>query len=130
MSHRERGLRARRKRHLWPRKRRFQQAFGRTSPPELLREMVNSGPAKRALNGSAMPLSMAAAGETVELVKIGEGKRLRKRLADLGLNVGLNVRVIQNCFTGPLILAVKEDSRLAIGRGMAHRILVVPREKV
>jgi Fe2+ transport system protein FeoA len=44
--------------------------------------------------------------------------------------VGLNVRVIQNCFTGPLILAVKEDSRLAIGRGMAHRILVVPREKV
>jgi Fe2+ transport system protein FeoA len=76
-----------------------------------------------------MPLSMAAPGETVELVKIRECKRLRKRLADLGLTVGLNVRVIQNCFTGPLILAVKEDSRLAIGRGMAHKILVIPREK-
>jgi Fe2+ transport system protein FeoA len=78
---------------------------------------------------SAMPLSMVSPGETVELVQIREGKRLRKRLADLGLNVGLDVRVVQNCFSGPLILAVKEDARLAIGRGMAHQILVVPREK-
>ena len=78
---------------------------------------------------SAMPLSMVSSGETVELVQIREGRRLRKRLADLGLNVGLDVRVVQNCFSGPLILAVKEDARLAIGRGMAHQILVVPREK-
>jgi Fe2+ transport system protein FeoA len=78
---------------------------------------------------SAMPLSMVSPGETVELVQIREGKRLRKRLADLGLNVGLDIRVVQNCFSGPLILAVKEDARLAIGRGMAHKILVVPREK-
>ena len=78
---------------------------------------------------SAMPLSMVSPGETVELVQIREGRRLRKRLADLGLSVGLNVRVVQNCFHGPLILAVKEDARLAIGRGMARQILVVPREK-
>jgi Fe2+ transport system protein FeoA len=78
---------------------------------------------------SAMPLSMVSPGETVELVQIREGRRLRKRLADLGLNVGLDIRVVQNCFSGPLILAVKEDARLAIGRGMAHQILVVPREK-
>jgi Fe2+ transport system protein FeoA len=71
---------------------------------------------------------MIAPGETVELIQIGEGKRLRKRLADLGLNVGLNIRVVQNCFAGPLILAVKEDARLAIGRGMAHQILVLPRK--
>lgn len=73
-----------------------------------------------------MMLSMVASGETVELVKISEGKRLRKRLADLGLTVGLDVRVVQNSFAGPLILAVKEDCRLAIGRGMAHRIQVCP----
>jgi Fe2+ transport system protein FeoA len=78
---------------------------------------------------SAMPLSMITPGQTVELIQIREGKRLRKRLADLGLNVGLDVRVVQNCFRGPLILAVKEDARLAIGRGMAHQILVVPHEK-
>lgn len=75
---------------------------------------------------STLPLSMVQAGETVELVAIEEGRRLRKRLADLGLNAGLRVRVIQNCFTGPLILAVREDSRLAIGRGMAHKIRVHP----
>lgn len=83
------------------------------------------------LQETAMPLSMVTAGETVELVQIREGKRLRKRLADLGLNVGLDIRVVQNCFSGPLILAVKEDARLAIGRGMAHQILVIPhREQV
>jgi len=77
-------------------------------------------------NGSAIPLSMILPGETVELVQVGEGKRLRKRLADLGLNVGLNIRVVQNCFAGPLILAVKEDSRLAIGAAWRTRYLFCP----
>lgn len=76
--------------------------------------------------GPTMMLSMVESGATVELVSVQEGKRLRKRLADLGLNVGLNVRVVKNCFSGPLILAVREDARLAIGRGMAHKIHVVP----
>jgi ferrous iron transport protein A len=74
-----------------------------------------------------MPLSAVAPGETVELVAIREGKRVRKRLADLGLSVGLNIRVVQNSFMGPLILAIKEDSRLAIGRGVAQKIWVSPR---
>jgi Fe2+ transport system protein FeoA len=74
-----------------------------------------------------MMLSMVSSGETVELVSITEGRRLRKRLADLGLNAGLQVRVVRNCFAGPLILAVREDSRIAIGRGMAHHIRVIPR---
>ena len=77
---------------------------------------------------ATLPLSMVAPGQTVELVQIEEGRRLRKRLADLGLNVGLSVRVVQNSFAGPLILAVREDSRLAIGRGMAHRIRVSPHD--
>jgi len=73
-----------------------------------------------------MPLSRVQAGKTVELISIAEGRRLRKRLADLGLNTGLRVRVIQNHFTGPLILAIREDARLAIGRGMARKIRVSP----
>jgi ferrous iron transport protein A len=48
---------------------------------------------------------------------------MRKRLADLGLNLGMTVRVMHRDRHGPLILAVK-DSRLALGRGMAHRIMV------
>lgn len=73
-----------------------------------------------------MMLTMVQSGQTVELVQIKENPRLRKRLADLGLNVGLPVRVVQNHFSGPMILAVKEDARLAIGRGTAQHIRVCP----
>jgi Fe2+ transport system protein FeoA len=72
-----------------------------------------------------MPLAMVAPGEEVRLTAIRGGRRMRKRLADLGLNLGLTVRVVQRDVQGPLILAVK-DSRLALGRGMAHRIMVEP----
>ena len=70
-----------------------------------------------------MPLAMVSPGEEVRLVAIRGGQRMRKRLADLGLNVGMTVRVMQRDGHGPLILAVK-DSRLALGRGMAQRIMI------
>lgn len=70
------------------------------------------------------PLSQIAAGQTVKLVSVDGGRRLRKRLADLGLSAGQHVRVVQNHFAGPLILAVQHDARLAIGRGMARKIYV------
>ena len=73
-----------------------------------------------------LPLSMVSNGETVELVHIRECRHLRKRLADLGLNEGTPVRVVQNHFAGPLLLAVHEDARLAIGRNMARKIQVCP----
>jgi ferrous iron transport protein A len=72
----------------------------------------------------AMPLSMVAPGQTVELVSIQGGQKLRKRLADLGLNVGMTVRVMQAHPTGPMIVAVKGDSRLALGRGITHKVVV------
>ena len=47
-----------------------------------------------------------------------------KRLSDLGLTPGTNVTVVQSApFNGPLEVTVR-GSRLAIGRGMASRILV------
>lgn len=73
---------------------------------------------------STMPLSLAQSGETVELVEIRGCHRMRKRLADLGLNIGMKVRVVQGNNGGQKILAVKEDSRLAIGQGMSHKIIV------
>jgi Fe2+ transport system protein FeoA len=75
---------------------------------------------------ATMPLCMAMAGEVVELVRIQECPRLRKRLADLGLNTGMCVRVIRSSNGGPMILAVKDDSRLGIGRGIANKITVKP----
>jgi Fe2+ transport system protein FeoA len=47
-----------------------------------------------------------------------------KRLTDLGLTPGTNITVVKSApFNGPLEVNVR-GSRLAIGRGMASRILV------
>ncbi len=70
-----------------------------------------------------MPLSMVATNQEVRLISIQGGARMRKRLADLGLNIGMTVRVLRRNGGGPIILAVK-DSRLALGLGIAHKILV------
>ena len=75
-------------------------------------------------SGPIMPLGMVKTGETVKLIEIQGGRKIRKRLADLGLNIGMSARIVQGGFYGPIILAVKDDSRLALGRGVAHKILV------
>ncbi len=49
---------------------------------------------------------------------------MRQRLVDMGLNQGAMIKVMKNDISGPLILAVKEDGRVALGRRMAHHILV------
>ncbi len=72
-----------------------------------------------------MPLSLAPQGQLLKLVSIRGGMGVQKRLTSLGLTPGTEMTIItQNC-DGPLILAVKE-SRLAIGRGLSHHILVEP----
>ena len=70
-----------------------------------------------------MTLANALIGETVRLVTIEGGTHIRRRLADMGLSTGMEVKVITSIERGPIILSVK-DSRLAIGRGMAEKIIV------
>ena len=71
-----------------------------------------------------MPLTIAASGERVRMVSVRGGHAIRKRLADLGLTPGTILKVIQTNAHGPLIIAVKDDARLALGRGMAYKIQV------
>ena len=75
-------------------------------------------------NNQTLPLSMVNSGEYAELIAVQSGHVLQKRLADLGLNVGTQVRIVQSDPTGPMIVAFKDDARLAIGRGVAQKILV------
>ncbi len=51
------------------------------------------------------------------------GKEVVKRLLVLGLTIGAEVIVLQNYGNGPIIISVK-DSRLALGRGEAKKVLV------
>jgi Fe2+ transport system protein FeoA len=72
-----------------------------------------------------VPLCMVMAAETVKVVRIQGESRLRKRLADLGVTIGESVRVVQGS-GGTMILAVKNDTRLGIGRDIARQIWVMP----
>ena len=69
-----------------------------------------------------LPLSMAAPGETQAIFKIPGRDEVRRHLAELGLVVGEEVTVM-NSLGGNLILQVK-DSRIALDRGLANRIMV------
>ena len=71
-----------------------------------------------------LPLSLVAAGESAKLVAIRDTDAVRKRLSDLGLGVGVSVRVVKSDPGIPMILAFKHDARLAVGRATANRILV------
>ena len=71
----------------------------------------------------AKPLSEARANEELILVEISAGRRLTHRLAELGLTPGVKLRVVQ-VNGGPLLVSVR-GSRIAIGRGMADKLLVI-----
>jgi Fe2+ transport system protein FeoA len=70
-----------------------------------------------------MPLSMVRAGETVKLAGINAGQGLKSRLTAMGLVPDVEITVISNCHPGPFVINVK-DSRVMLGRGMAHKIVV------
>lgn len=69
-----------------------------------------------------MPLSMAHAGECNVIKKVGGREETRKFLEKLGFVVGEAVTVISEV-GGNIIVNVKE-SRVAIGKDMANRIMV------
>ena len=73
------------------------------------------------LNGTH-PLSMAAIGETVRLKQINAGRKLTHRLMELGLTPGVELTIVQDS-GGPLLVSVR-GSRVALGRGMAHKVQV------
>lgn len=69
-----------------------------------------------------MPLILADRGEENIGRKIGGPPEVRQHLADLGFNVGTPVMIV-SAMAGNVIVKVKE-SRVAISREMAQRILV------
>jgi Fe2+ transport system protein FeoA len=70
-----------------------------------------------------IPLALAYPGQKVRVVSIVAGRDLRQRLISMGLNVGSEIEVIKSGAPGPFLIAVKE-TRLAIGRGIAYKIMV------
>lgn len=69
-----------------------------------------------------MPLTMAETGRELEIRRIGGKEETRRFLESLGFVMGGFVNVV-SMTGGDLIVKVK-DSRIAISREMANRIMV------
>ena len=69
-----------------------------------------------------LPLTMANPGEPVTIKKIGGKAETKKFLETLGFVVGGVVTVVSE-INGNMIVNVK-DSRVAIGKDMANKIMV------
>lgn len=67
-------------------------------------------------------LAMAGEDDVVRIVAIRGGPALARRAAAIGLNVGCELRVVQR--QGPGIIVARGEARLALGAGMAHRVIV------
>lgn len=69
-----------------------------------------------------MPLSMVREGEANVIKKVGGKEETRRFLENLGFVIGGSVTVISE-IAGNMIVNVK-DSRVAIGKDMANKIMV------
>jgi ferrous iron transport protein A len=70
-----------------------------------------------------LPLCMAGRGMVVRVVGIRAGGGLTRKLADMGLVPGEEIRLVNCQGAGPVLIDLK-GSRLALGRGMAMKVIV------
>ncbi len=76
-----------------------------------------------------MPLGLLGSGEMAQVVKIRDGAqgcqrcKCLCRLEDIGLRCGKTVEMLSNPGHGSLVVRV-DDSRIAMGRGVAMKVSV------
>ncbi|MGD9142782.1 MAG: FeoA family protein [Dehalococcoidia bacterium] len=68
-------------------------------------------------------LSRVESGQTVTLVSLGAGWGLQRRLADMGLTPGAEIKVIRSGRPGQAVIEIR-GSRMALGHGVTRKILV------
>ena len=71
---------------------------------------------------------MVTSGEKAKLVSIRAGWGLQRRLADMGLTPGVEIKVISSGRPGQVVIDVR-GSRLALGHGVSGKIIVDNPEK-
>ena len=74
----------------------------------------------------AFPLTMAVPGERVTVAGLRAGPGMQQHLTSMGLRPGEEILVINSGQPGPFLVAVG-PSRVALGHGLAHRVMVVRR---
>lgn len=69
------------------------------------------------------PLAMLSEGDEGKVKEIRGGRGLIRRLSELGFIGGERIRIIHSQSSGPILVEIK-DSRIAIGRGVAMKIII------
>lgn len=62
-------------------------------------------------------------------MEVNGGMGLIRRLAELGFTKGARVRVLHSSSPGPVLVMVK-GSRIALGRGVAMRVMISLQEVI
>jgi ferrous iron transport protein A len=70
-------------------------------------------------------LTRIAAGEKATIVAVRAGWGMQRRLADMGMTPGTEIRMVNSGRPGPVVLDVR-GSKLALGQGVAAKIIVRP----
>ena len=66
-------------------------------------------------------LSQFSSGEEIEILKMNCGRTFARRLYDLGLFEGTNVKILRNNNSCPIIIQIM-NSKIALGQGEALKI--------
>jgi len=72
---------------------------------------------------ASIPLTMLNEGEEGKVKEILGGRGLIRRLSELGFIFGERIRILHSHSSGPILVEIK-DSRIAIGRGVAMKIII------
>ncbi len=85
---------------------------------------------KKGRDSQMMPLGLLSTGDKAEVVEISTGgRRLSSqeqadaRIEDIGVRAGKIIEMLSNEGRGPILLKV-DESRIAIARGIAMKIMV------
>lgn len=76
-----------------------------------------------ARTGTSFPLSSAEVGTRVRIAALLAGRGMAERISDMGLPVGSEIEIVQRQSGGRMVVA-RDFARVALGGGMAQKILV------
>jgi len=75
-----------------------------------------------------VPLGLLQLGDTAEVVEVVPGTHSCARVEDMGFRVGKTVEMMSNAGRGALLIKI-DESRLALARGIAMKIMVRRKER-
>ncbi|MGC8999290.1 MAG: FeoA family protein [Candidatus Bathyarchaeia archaeon] len=78
---------------------------------------------------ATVPLAMLPENYEAVIVEVKGGMGLTRRLAEMGFTNGTKVKVLHSSPPGPMLVMVR-GSRIALGRGVAMKIMVNPSEAI